>query len=642
MNILTLDFETYWSQTHSLSKMSPITYVMHPDTEIISCSMKVNDYNTDVFFGEADIRKAFASLSIGEYALLGHNMSGFDAMICAWRFGLKPRMWMCTLAMARPLHGNASSVSLGALVERYGLGVKDNAALLQTKGKHLADFTPAELQAMREYNRADTDQCWALFRQLRAKTPARELFLIDATIRMLVEPKFQLDAQLLQTALVMERRRKQRAIAALADLLGVGVDEGGDPDRTMASVTDELMSAPKFKALLESLGVEVPTKPSPSDPKKTIPALAKSDEQLTALLDDPDPIVVAAVEARLAAKSTIMETRIQKFLEAGAACNGMLPIPIRYYGGHTGRDSGEQYNPQNLPRIARNKDGSVKPAITNALRLSMRAPAGYAVVVADKSGIELRVNHFLWKVASSMRLYQQDVEADLYKAFAAERYGVEPAQVTKDQRQLAKVAQLGLGFRAGAKTFQRVARTMGGLKLTEAEALAVVTSWRNTYRDIVKGWERCDTALTYIHAGKERSVDPWGLTVTTKDGILLPSGRMLRYPDLRLHQTDDGKTSWVYGHGRHMRFTHGGTITENMVQAIAADIIMDDLEAMWRATGRLPALRVHDELVYVVPEKDAQDTLNTLQGIMRTAPTWWSDLILWSEGDIAPAYGLAK
>jgi len=86
------------------------------------------------------------------------------------------------------------------------------------------------------------------------------------------------------------------------------------------------------------------------------------------------------------------------------------------------------------------------------------APKGYKVVVADLSGIELRVNHFLWKVPSSMEMFAADPEnADLYKDFASKLYDVPTGEVTKEQRQVGKVAHLGLGFGAGYKTFQKVA-----------------------------------------------------------------------------------------------------------------------------------------------------------------------------------------
>ena len=149
MTPIFLDYETFWSVDHSLTKMSPITYVMHPDTEIISVAVKVGSGATEVLFGEDDIREYFDTVDWSDAMVVGHNLSGFDAMIHAWRFGIRPKMWCCTMAMARPLFAKVGGVSLKNVAERLGVGYKDSAALVNTKGKNLKDFTLDELRAMR-------------------------------------------------------------------------------------------------------------------------------------------------------------------------------------------------------------------------------------------------------------------------------------------------------------------------------------------------------------------------------------------------------------------------------------------------------------------------------------------------------------
>ena len=199
MDIVTLDFESFWSTDYSLTKLSPLEYVLGDRFEVISCSIKVNKHPTDVFFGHDSVAHAFKSLSkIAERSLMvGHNLSGFDAYICAYVFGLKPRMWGCTQAMARPVFAKTVGLSLAKLVAHFELGRKNNAVLLQTKGKHLADFTAEELEMMKTYNREDTDQCYALFHKLSPFVSAREMWQIDALTRMRVEPKFEVDTDLL-------------------------------------------------------------------------------------------------------------------------------------------------------------------------------------------------------------------------------------------------------------------------------------------------------------------------------------------------------------------------------------------------------------------------------------------------------------
>ncbi len=651
MTPIYIDFESYWSTTHTLSRMSPTEYVQHPDTEIISVAIREGNEHTYVLFGEEKIKRHLQDMDWSDKMAVGHNMSGFDAMILAWRFGIKPKMYGCTAAMARSKYSKTgvsvggkflTGVSLKKLAAELRIGAKLDLEATNTKGKHLCDFSPDELAQMEEYNKVDTDLCAELFFKLAKGFPKAELMHIDMTTRMLVEPKFELDYAMVNKALEDVKAEKAKSLNDLYDLLFTQAESvarklEGDPTDPEEYVRMTMASAAKFGELLKTRGVEVPMKQSPTNPAKMTPALAKTDDAFIALQDHEDPIVAAAARVRLEVKSTLLETRLQAFIKAADACGGRLPVPLKYAGADTtGRWSGEQYNMQNLPRI---NPKSPKPS--DALRNSLRAPKGHKVVVADLSGIELRVNHFLWKVKQSMDLYNNDVEADLYKSFAAARYGIDESEVTKDQRQLAKIAQLGLGFGAGAPTFRKVAKLMGGLDLSEAESLEVVTAWRDTYHDIVKGWKSFQNSLPNIAQGIEAAIDPWGLCVTEKNAVRLPSGRKIHYPSLT-KESDNGKTEWWYGSGRSRARIYAGKGVENLVQALARDVIAEHALTMFKRTGYRPSLAVHDELVYIVPETVAQDVLDELQGIMRKGVSWWPELITWSEGDVGDTYGEVK
>ena len=646
-----IDFESYWSTTHTLSRMSPTEYVTHPDTEIISVAIRVGDEPTYVLFGEQVIREHLQDMDWDDKIVVGHNMSGFDSMILAWRFNIKPKMYGCTAAMARSKYSKTGvsvggkfliGVSLKKLAAELKVGAKLDLEATNTKGKHLCDFSPDELAQMEEYNKVDTDLCAELFKKLAKGFPKAELMHIDMTTRMLVEPKFQLDYKLVNKALEDVKAEKAKSLNDLYNLLFDNTERvaralDGDNTDPEEYVRMTMASAAKFGELLAQRGVDVPMKQSPTNPAKMTPALAKTDDAFIALQDHEDPIIAAAARVRLEVKSTLLETRLQAFIKAADACDGRIPVPLKYAGADTtGRWSGEQYNMQNLPRI-----NPKVPKPSDALRNSLRAPKGHKVVVADLSGIELRVNHFLWKVKQSMDLYAADVEADLYKSFAAARYGIDESEVTKDQRQLAKIAQLGLGFGAGAPTFRKVAKLMGGLELSEAESLEVVTAWRDTYHDIVNGWKAFQSRLPNIQQGIETAIDPWGLCVTEKHAVRLPSGRKIYYPGL-IKEIDNGKHEWWYGSGRARARIYAGKGVENLVQALARDVIAEHAQLMFQRTKFRPSLAVHDELVYIVPETVAQDVLDELQGIMRKGVSWWPELITWSEGDVGDTYGEVK
>lgn len=627
-----VDYETFWSVEHSLTKMNPIDYVMHPETEIISVAIKIGDSPTYTVFGEDTIRNSLQCIDWSDKILIAHNNEGFDAMVSAWRMGIKPKMWGCTLAMARAIHAKSTGCSLKALSEHYGLQAKGSLEKTNTKGKHYRDFTVEDEVAMREYNTIDTDNCYEIFKRLLPLTSKDEMRLIDMTIRMLVEPQFEVDKPLLEKSLAEEKERKHLLLLDTATMVGADVLDLTDEEIAF-NISKTLGSAQKFASLLRDLGIDPPMKVSPTTGKDTY-ALAKTDEAFTALTTHSDPIVAAAANARLGIKSTILETRIEAFLAAANAAGDKLPVPLKYYGADTtGRWSGWGYNPQNLPRVSGKS--------SDCLRMSLRAPLGYKVVVADLSGIELRVNHFLWQVPSSVELFQADPEkADLYKEFASDLYGVEKSAVTKDQRQVGKVAHLGLGFGAGPITFQKVAKLMAGISLSTEESAEVVQKWRAAYSEIVAGWKTCHAALSAIFQGDVYQIDPWGLCHTSAEGIITPRG-IIRYPNLR-QENNDGKTEWVYGEGRNKARIYAGKVTENIVQHLARCIIADNALQVRKEIGLTPALMVHDELVYVVREDKAESVLGCVQRIMRTPPAWWPELVTWSEGDVADTYGEAK
>ncbi len=650
MKPIYLDFETYWDTAHTLSRMSPTEYIQHPDTEIISVSIKEGDEPTYVLFGEDNIRKHMQAMDWSDAMAIGHNMSGFDSMILAWRLGINPKMYGCTAAMARSRYSKTSvffggksltGVSLKKLSYELDVGAKLDLEATNTKGKHLVNFSEDEIAAMEEYNKMDTDLCAKLFKKLIKGFPKQELVLIDMTTRMLVEPQLVLDAPKVHLALRQVKEEKRDSLLQLAKALDIGTFIANRLNGTSIeeTVRTELASAAKFGALLEKLGVPVPMKVSPTNAAKMTPALAKTDEAFIALQTHKNPLVASAAMARLEVKSTLLETRLEAFLQTAAVCKGMIPVPLKYAGADTtGRWSGEQYNMQNLPRIG------ATPKASDALRMSLLAPPGHKVIVSDLSGIELRVNMFLWQVPYAMELFEASPDkADLYRYFAAhDLYNIDEIQVTKTQRQVGKVAHLGLGFGAGGATFQKVAKLMGGVDMSLDEATKVVEAYRSAHAEIATGWKTFQSNLTNIKQGVEAAIDPWGMCVTEQNAVRLPSGRRIYYPDLKQERDANGKLEWWYGNGRTRARIYAGKGVENLVQALARDVIAEHAVKFFKATGMRPALTVHDELVYVVPEDSAEQSLEQLQTIMRQGVSWWPELVTWSEGDIASCYGEAK
>lgn len=641
MTPVTLDFETYWTAAFSLSKISFMEYIKSPEFEVISVAVQIGTAPIVVRFGK-DVGPYLKSIDWSDKAAIAHNGNEFDFPLLVWVYDVHPALFVDTLAMTKAKHQSDVGGSLKKLSEQYGLAAKDSTILSDTKGKRYKDLTLDEMEEMERYNRGDTRNTRTLFDIFRApdcpgedlrenvkaaKWAKTELKLMDMTARMIIYPQFVCDDELLHRTLRATEMAKAATLDEVAGLLGV---------LTAEDAKTQLASNPKFAEVLRSLGVEPPTKTSKVTGKEAF-AFAKTDPELSALLEHEDVKVQAVVGARLDVKSILLETRLSTMITCSKVMRGWMPVPLAYHAATTGRWGGRVWNPQNLPRI-----NPKNPKMTDALRKSLCAPEGHKVVVSDLSGIELRVNHYLWDVESTRKLYDADPEADLYKEFAATLFNTPVGQVTKDQRQLAKVAQLGLGFGAGSKTFKLVAKAMGGLELDDAEAERVKDTWRAKYFAIVDGWKQCQKMIGAMALQAEYSPDPRNLVRTDHGSVLLPSGRRLHYPGLVTEVGDDGRKQFMYGTGRNRSKVYSGLMDENLVQAIARDVIAEQALLVTHTTGYRPALMVHDELVYVVPEDKAEQHLKDVNAIMRTAPTWLPGIVLWSEGDIADNYGSAK
>ena len=387
--IISLDAETFYDKDYSLSKLTTEAYIRDPRFEVIGVSIMVNDAGPFWFSGtRKEIRDwlisrvALEGVDWKDALLLCHN-TAFDAAILNWQLGIRPKGYLDTMSMANALHGVNESVSLKSLAERYGLPDK-GTEVLAALGKNRKDFTPEELEAYGEYCRKDAWLCRTLFDIMAERFSKAELKAIDVTIRMFAEPVLVLDKPLLEQHLLDVRAGQKASMTKLCDLLG----HPGDED----SLKKVLNSNPQLAGLLQGLGVEPPMKISPTTGKETY-AFAKTDEEFTALLDHEDPIVQAAVAARLGNKTSIEETRTKAFIEI--AGRGTFPFPLKYSGASVShRWSGFDVNVQNLLRGGK-------------LRQSIKAPPGYKIVAADLSNIELRLGLYM---------AMQDDKIDLIRA----------------------------------------------------------------------------------------------------------------------------------------------------------------------------------------------------------------------------------
>ena len=608
MDIITLDFETYYDKDYSLSKITTEEYIRDPRFQVIGVGVKVNDDKTKWFTGpHGYIKQELAEYDWANSAVLAHNMM-FDGAIMSWRFNIRPKVLFDTLCMARAIHGVEKSASLKALAENYAVGEK-GTEVLDAKGKRRKDFTPQELGAYSRYCVNDVDLTYDIFTIMMSRGfPKSELKLIDLTLRMFTEPTIGLDRERLEKHLEKTQLMKE-------DLLkSAGVEDKAD-----------LMSNPKFAALLGKFGVPCPMKISPTTGNMTY-ALAKSDQGMKDLLEDDDPQVQALAAARLGVKSTLEETRTQRFIDI--AGRGLLPVPVRYYAAHTGRWGGDdKINLQNLPSRGPN---------AKALKKCIVAPEGYSIVESDSSQIEARM--LAWLAGQDDVVQTFASKGDVYKKMASAIYGVDEADVTKDQRFVGKTTVLGAGYGMGGEKFQ-LALKNSGVDITKGEAAKIIGIYRETNDMISNMWKQAGTMLRYMVRGDAMPFGKDGVlgVDTYAPGIVLPNGLLIRYDELEEAENEKGGTEYSYRTRMGRTRIYGGKVVENVTQALARLIIG---EQMLRISKKYRVvLTVHDSIVCCVPDQEAEACKSYVEECMRWVPAWAEGLPVDCEAGIGKNYG---
>lgn len=651
-----IDFETYYAKDFTLSKLTPEEYIR--DSRFETIGFAYQDLRVDgtpimaepkwVTGDETHLQDYIRNgMNWDGVCVVAHN-TGFDGPILSWRYGVNPAQWSDTLDLARPRYGFTVGGSLKATAEALGVGVK-GTEVENAIGKRRQDFSPEEMYRYAEYCKNDVALTSEIFKRLADGFPQSEAYTIDLLIRMKTNPVLEIDVPMLEQELAEYQQNKQEI---LRHALKVGMVNSDKIRKRIVALVEKgekpsklLSSNPMFAEMLRVLGYEPPMKVSPTTGKQTY-AFGKKDPEFMAFEEDvaDDPTVVTLIAARKKTKSTIFESRMERFIAMGK--RGPLPVPLRYYGAHTGRASGaDKLNFQNMPKKSN-------------IRKAVMAPDGHTLVVADSGQIEAR--GVGW-VANELGLLQQFANGeDVYRVMASKIYDVPVAEVSKTQRQLGKIAVLGLGYGMGASKFADTVHSWGEPKPSDILARRAVEVYRTTNPNIPELWTKCDRAIKHVAAGGTVNLGPseaCPLTFFPKDDedsarILLPNGMYLRYAGLQWSSEDN---SWVYfvRRGRNMikKFLWGGTLTENIVQALARIVVFDQMNAIdmklraasakyggvWQTT-----LTVHDEVVLCVPEDKGGAVLDLALKAMKTPPAWAQGWPLDAEGDVAKRYGDAK
>lgn len=582
-HIYTLDWETaYRPGQYSLSSMTTTEYLR--DERFRPLGLAVKPYGKEAVWVPEDKVEMFLktygrALSSGLW-LMHH--AHFDGAILSWKYGLRPVMYLDTLSMARALLPPGSKLSLAALCDRWNLGEKAELRW---------DSSPEELAVRGTQDAVLTEK---LFRQLMQEGfPKSELAVIDLTVRFFTEPTFIGDAPKLEKTVAQLVKQKEKLLED-------------------AGVTKEILnSTAKFAEILESYGVEIPTKLN--DKGSYIPALAKTDAGFTQLLDHENPIVQSLVAARLGVKSTGDESRARRYLWM-ATHGETLPVYLSYYAAHTGRwGGGDKTNFQNLRR------GGV-------LRDCLLAPPGKTFVVGDFSQIEARIN--FWRAGDAAVLDQFRRGVDIYCDFGGEVY--EETITKKDvlKRFVSKTGVLGLGFGCGWERLKNEVRAKGGYEISNELAIKVVDTFRvRKYPKVPAMWKSNERLLSWDIV--DGAVESYG------GNIRLPNGLWLQYPQLT--RTRDG---WKYYNGKRWVKLWGGVLAENIAQALARIIEAD--KSVELAKYYKVVTLTHDDIVLCVDDEEVEQAVGAMQEVMTRAQGWYADLPLACEIGVGKSLGEAK
>lgn len=356
------------------------------------------------------------------------------------------------------------------------------------------------------------------------------------------------------------------------------------------------------------------------------------------------------VDVRLAVKSTTNITRAERFLEAGRD-GYKLPVGYSYYRAHTGRFGGN--NKMNMQNLTRGGE----------LRLSILAGKGHAMAVCDSGQIEARVNGWLWdqddlleafrksdayalevsKVPKDKRRKMREDERDAYCRFADNVYGRTIWKADELERFIGKVCVLGLGFQMGVDKFQMTLAkgALGGPRVNfpRDQCGFIVNAYRSANYKIAQGWKKCTSIIEDMAAGAlgEHKCISWGGDGEGNGWILLPNGMRLKYPQLRKARNEDkGYEEWTYQSGDARKKIYGGLLTENIVQALARIIVMEQMlmiDKKYRCV-----MTTHDEVVAHPKLREAEKCYQFMYQCM-TTPLWWCpDIPLAAEGGWAENY----
>jgi DNA polymerase len=261
------------------------------------------------------------------------------------------------------------------------------------------------------------------------------------------------------------------------------------------------------------------------------------------------------------------------------------------------------------------------------------------MIDSDSSQIEART--LAWLAEQNDLVEAFDRGEDVYKIMASSIYGKPVDDITKDERFVGKTTILGAGYGMGAAKFQAQLKNFG-VDLPQEECQRIIRVYRETYPMIPLLWKQAGNALGAIANGQSAPLGRAGvLDVEGANGIRLPNGLYIKYPNLRRWTNDAGKEELVYdtkkGRATIPNRIYGGKVIENVCQALARIAIGEQMLLI--AKKYKVVMTVHDAIACVVPTDEAETAREFVEIAMRIRPKWAPDLPLNCESGVGRTYG---
>ena len=551
---------------------------------------------------------------------------------------LPPEEWQDTMIMASELGYPASLDTLGKAlrIPEDKAKMKEGKALIRyfcvpcapTKSnggrtRNLPEHAPDKWETMIEYNRRDVEVLRDIYKMLNAKpeVPQQEwqAWYIDQHIN---DNGLEADKKLIDSVLGYWKEYSEKLKQEAQLITG--------------------LSNPNSLAQLKSWIEEQEGHSIESLDKKAVDALLK------------DPDISVKTRRVLEIRKELGTTSISKYeaFKRMMCKDNRVRGCFQFYGGRTGRWAGRGVQFQNLPRpkfddldsaleLVKAHDwetlealyGDISDVFMTLIRPTAKAKEGYMFAVADYSAIEARVIAWLSDTRWRMETFKNG--GDIYCESASQMFGVPVVKHGENGhlRQKGKIAELALGYGGGVKALE----AMGGKEAgwSEEEMTDIVSRWRERSPNIKKLWADIENAFREVVKGRPIAFLPHHMAVWSKGSsiyVKLPSGRSLAYVEPML---TDGKLMFMGMNQVTRKWerigTWGGKLTENIVQAIARDCLVETMKGL-KDKGLIVNMHVHDEIIVEVPENEAEQKLDEIYSIMAKPIGWAPGLILKGDG----------